>query len=588
MIVLGSSRKKIKRRPKATPSEWFITKQKKLRKERKEYLVPKTVDGKTTYVKRPAKARRPRCISQYCREIKNNCHKFSETDLESIKNSYVELPRNDQIAFIQKCVTISEPKRRQRKNRNAATEPRRKQSRVYKLKLGDHWEKVCLKTFKNTLILTDSTIKLALSKTNAEGMPVTTPKPRGKGGAGTESYNRRFDHMRDFIEKTEKMESHYCRATTMKKFFHSAIESISQLHRYYVAECTEKPLSIATFRNYLKKQKYTVFRRKSDLCNTCVGFKNRITPTKTEKDKYDKHRKNKTLARLHKQNDKNNKNDSVAVFTVDTQSQLYLPRTNANAFYFRNKQILHNWTSFNLKTLHVINYLWTECSGKLDGSAYASLYVDLITNEVAKNHRLKEIILWSDGCNAQNRCSTLSGALLALSVKLSVVIIQKYLEVGHTQMEADSVHARIEKQIKAKQEIYTPEDYEKLIKNARMKPAPYETKMLDYKFFDNYDTVNTISSIRPGEDKPGEDQVHDIRAIKYENSQIYTKVFHDNEWTPLDEVRDVIVPEKNPPKSFRYPLKLSSTKWKHLTEMKELGVIPDDAWDNYYSKLPHQ
>lgn len=46
----------------------------------------------------------------------------------------------------------------------------------------------------------------------------------------------------------------------------------------------------------------------------------------------------------------------------------------------------------------------------------------------------------------QNHNVTLSNALLELSMKHYVTIIQKYLEKGITEMECDSMHSNIERQ----------------------------------------------------------------------------------------------------------------------------------------------
>ena len=57
------------------------------------------------------------------------------------------------------------------------------------------------------------------------------------------------------------------------------------------------------------------------------------------------------------------------------------------------------------------------------------------------------LILWSGDCGYQYRNCTLSNTLVMLTVKYKVTIIQKYLIVGHTQMEGDSMHACIERRI---------------------------------------------------------------------------------------------------------------------------------------------
>lgn len=66
----------------------------------------------------------------------------------------------------------------------------------------------------------------------------------------------------------------------------------------------------------------------------------------------------------------------------------------------------------------------------------------------------------------------MANALLNFSMKNDIPVYQKYLEVGHTQMECDSVHALIERKLRNRQ-IYLPSDYVRISREARKK-MPYE------------------------------------------------------------------------------------------------------------------
>ena len=69
-------------------------------------------------------------------------------------------------------------------------------------------------------------------------------------------------------------------------------------------------------------------------------------------------------------------------------------------------------------------------------------------NEINADPNITHIIQWSDGCGYQNRNKVLSSALLSLSHKKPITITQKYLEKGHTYMEVDTPHQKIEVGIK--------------------------------------------------------------------------------------------------------------------------------------------
>lgn len=68
-----------------------------------------------------------------------------------------------------------------------------------------------------------------------------------------------------------------------------------------------------------------------------------------------------------------------------------------------------------------------------------------------------EIIIYNDGCMGQHKNATLSSALLNFSVCHKVCVVQKYLERSHSQMEADSMHSCLERQLKNKN-IKVPAD----------------------------------------------------------------------------------------------------------------------------------
>ena len=63
-------------------------------------------------------------------------------------------------------------------------------------------------------------------------------------------------------------------------------------------------------------------------------------------------------------------------------------------------------------------------------------------------------------------------------MKNGVTVTRKYLEVGHTFMEGDSVHSKIEKKLKHK-DINVPADYISIIKNARVRPFPMKSRMIN-------------------------------------------------------------------------------------------------------------
>lgn len=228
-------------------------------------------------------------------------------------------------------------------------------------------------------------------------------------------------------------------------------------------------------------------------------------------------------------------------------------------------------------------FVWSEINGGLESDVFASIMVRFLLSEIQK-HKPSKIIVWSDGCTYQNRNVKLSNGLLELAMEQNIIIEQKYLEVGHTQMEADSIHSTIERKLKRNQEICVPADYIRIMKSAREKPSQYNVIPLTHNDFYKYD-VGLYPSIRPG-NKTGDPCVTDICELQYlpEGTIQYKLKFKDM-WTvlprrPSRKSRDV----QHPP-LYNSPCAIELTKFLHLQELKLL--MPAD-YHSFYNNMSHK
>ena len=137
--------------------------------------------------------------------------------------------------------------------------------------------------------------------------------------------------------------------------------------------------------------------------------------------------------------------------------------------------------------------------GDLSANIFASCLVDYLKEYCLSSCR--PIVVYTDGYTNQNRN------------QFNINVTQKYLVKGHTQMGGDSVHARIEKQIKGKG-VYLPFEYVKYTKEARQTPFPYKTAYLKYDFFKDFFNISYYDSVRPGR-KKRDPCVVDVRCFQY-------------------------------------------------------------------------
>jgi hypothetical protein len=308
-----------------------------------------------------------------------------------------------------------------------------------------------------------------------------------------------------------------------------------------------------------------------------------------DQEEWEKHNQKKIRARSEKDSDKQKAESGTChVITLDLQAVKLSPQTKASALYYRTKLCCHNYTIYDLESHDVRCYWFDEMNADLQASTFASCLVDFLQEKYLSIDK-KPIIIYSDGCTAQNRNATMANALLYLAEKYEVCITQKILEKGHTQMECDSVHATIERKLK-NQDVYLPSDYARLCEKSRRKQKlqneklmnPYVVKCPDYTFFINYGDKKNLKyeSIRPGTTVK-DPVVTDLREIQYlPSGEIYFKIDFDDEYKLLPRrAKNINLRECQFGNLFSMTRKITKKKFEDLQQIKL--VIAKDCWPFY-------
>jgi hypothetical protein len=146
------------------------------------------------------------------------------------------------------------------------------------------------------------------------------------------------------------------------------------------------------------------------------------------------------------------------------------------------KLAVYNFTIYETASNNGFCYIWDETEGKRGANEIATALLDY-----AKSlpDYVTSITSFSDTCAGQNRNQFIAAAMLyAVQVTHVTCIDLKYMESGHSYLEADSMHSTIEKS-KRHQKIYTTREWEVLIAGARKNPRPYTVRRLMHDdFFD--------------------------------------------------------------------------------------------------------
>jgi len=437
--------------------------------------------------------------------------------------------------------------------------------------------KVCKQMFMGTFGIGEKQVEGWIRSHDDKGIPkISSPRATlGIGNPGTELAVQ-------FLKLLPKMPSHYRRQQSTKMYLEPIYNSKRHLYGVYGEYCkdqSQKPVSRCTFHKIFDEQNLALFQPKNDQCDICCGF----NAGNVSEGDWQEHTLRKDRARSEKSSDKVlASNEEFYVLTMDLESVKLAPMLKASALYYKTKLCVHNFTVYNLGSHHASCYWWNECEGELTASTFASCLIDYLNENCPLD---LPVIIYSDGCTAQNRNSIMANALIHFAINQKRTIVQKYLEKGHTQMECDSVHSAVETKLKNRA-IHLPSDYSTICTEARTKPFPYNSKYITHEFFRDYaeKTLTRYDSIRPGK-KAGDEVVTHIRALKYNPSGIIEfKLDFDEDWQELPR-RPKQVVAKAFPALYDARLPLTARKWKDLQDLK--SVLPNDC-HTFYDGLPHQ
>lgn len=519
------------------------------------------------------------CNSNFCKKSElRNCTNFSEKDRQGLFRAFWSMGTwEEKKTFVRGHVeSVS------KKQNKVGDESRRQVVFNYFLDKGSSRLQVCKKLFASTLGISEKTILNWICRTEDTNSP-KLKAPKSGPHKPVDEPDKLF--LEDWLLKIPGVPSHYCRKQASYegiKFIFPG-KSLVQLHADYKMACTEaekRSVGIKFFSQTFKNLKLSFFVPRKDQCDVCISAKlGHIEPAV-----FDMHREKKTLAQAEKAKDKTDSGPDTSVWTMDLQAVLTCPKTQASGLYYKTKLTVHNMTYFDLKTKAAFNYVFDETNADLSSHMFAYLHHNHFSQYLDKNPHIKHLIVYSDGCGYQNKCSNVTNAFAQLAAEKNVTVEQKFLVSGHTQMECDSVHSVIERKIKSC-DIYSPQDYLIAIQMSRQSPSPYKVKEIKFNEPKKL-SAEYLKSIRPGK-KTNDPTVSDVCAYQCslsDDGAISIKFkLHWSE--PYVELPCRISPglKEWVPLYIERP-KITARKYADLLSFK--NVVPQNAFDLYVS-LPH-
>ena len=144
------------------------------------------------------------------------------------------------------------------------------------------------------------------------------------------------------------MDTHYTRADSNRQFLGSDL-NISRMYVLYKGTCAAaavQSVKLGVYRTVFCREFNLSFHQpKKDLCSKCEKYDNADPEEKTKQAEYKQHLERKERARNEKATDKNKActDASYHAVTVDLQSVLTTPCSNASAMYYSRKLAVYSF-----------------------------------------------------------------------------------------------------------------------------------------------------------------------------------------------------------------------------------------------------
>lgn len=523
----------------------------------------------------PKRKKGARCTNAYCGTHGLQCGVLTEEERDGVHRVFWAMPTWEQKhTWVQACVDAKKKDDGQGRIRN-----------TWKVKLPDgRAMPVCRVEMASILAVPGSTLYSWLKRKPK----IVEKKSKAPKSGPRAPVDDEREMCRQYLARLATVEAHYLRnhpSYREKKFLEPGT-SIANLYREYKSEAEgaqRKPISQTSFRYLFTQEKMSVFVPRKDQCEICETAKAGNSTVNI-----DVHRHQYLAAREEKKQDEERAadHDDTSVWTMDMQAVLLCPKTKASTMYYRTKLKNHNMTFFCRETKDGHCYVWSETDGDISSDAFATIHRRHFYSMLSLPHyeNVTELIVWSDGCNYQNRSAQVADSFLDFAVSRGITVTQKFFVRGHTYMECDSMHSCIERRLP--EMIYTPRDLVVAMECARRNPRPYVVNKLKYEDFLKARSP-VVQSVRPGT-KRGSPTVYDLRVLRYQPNGIITvKTDFDGEWAPLPAVhmRGKADRPREYVRMFKEPLAITDEKYRDLQALKK--VIPSEHHP-FYDNLPHK
>lgn len=288
--------------------------------------------------------------------------------------------------------------------------------------------------------------------------------------------------VKDFIEKLPTYESHYKISRSNIRYL-SPFLNIKRIYREYCLKCNFKsiqPLKEWKFRHVFDTEFNLSFARlKVDTCRQCDMLQTLIQSEKqttVQRNTFEQ-QKNEHLELVQKLKNEFRETVEIAskpenkteVYTFDLQRALEMPVVQTSEVYYMRQLWLYNLGIYDEVRKIGYMYVWNEAIASRGSQEVASCLHKHFMKYIPKD--TQKIILRSDACSGQNRNIKMALMLkkfFCMWEQPELASIEQHFYVsGHSYNSCDRSFALIEKQKKITENIYVPEHWMNVIRQAK-------------------------------------------------------------------------------------------------------------------------
>jgi len=574
--TITRGRKRLRR-----PDEWVKNKKKKARNSGQEY---EDYKGRTVQAKSL-----PDLTNHMCR--RKCTEKVTPADMQEFHAKFWALgDHTAQDAFLAGSVTVQKKSRhRKHKGRKGIRKPKT-YSRYYKLKTSSADKMVCKKLFLDVLQISNGRLSRALEK------KVDCTDNRGRHGN-----HKRVDmtSVREHINCFPRYISHYTRAhhsCEQQREYLSPSLNLSLMYELYVAKCNEDkkvPLKEWAYRHCFNTEYNLSFKLpKKDTCKACDVAKVAIDAekNKTQQEKLRKehelHLRKAESAREKLKSSKDEVNDKTEVFTFDLQKTLPTPDISSNEAYYSRQLWTYNLGVHSVGTGKAWMYMWHEGMASRGPDEIGSCIMKFVEMKTAEG--VENFVGFSDSCGGQNRNFKMAmlGSYIASSG--AATFEQRFMKSGHSFLPNDADFGVIER-AKGRQEIFVPEHWMQLVRQARKKDPFTVVAMKQSEFVTLADYIKTKAVNRKKTSDGEKVEWLQIQWLRFEKERPLVMKFKyslgDGEWCEVDFERKT----RGRPSTVKAPRQLypngRPVAGPKMTDLKKLLKYVPPVHHSFYSSL---